>query len=53
LRIRVDAAAVNPTDLRVGEDVMAIVVPPDQAPLHSAVCDFPVGCVKGVFDVTT
>ena len=31
----------------------AAPTPPDQAPPHSAVSDFPICCVKGVFDVTT
>jgi hypothetical protein len=33
--------------------IPAAPTPPDQAPRQSAVSDFPIGCVKGVFDVTT
>jgi hypothetical protein len=31
----------------------AAPTPPDQAPPRSAMSDFPIACVKGVFDVTT
>jgi hypothetical protein len=33
--------------------IRAAPTPPDQAPPHSAVSDFPIGSVNGVFDVTT
>ena len=47
-----DSKLIRPR-LKPTTTIPAAPTPPDQTPPHSAVSDFPIGWVKGVFDVTT